>query len=271
MDHGVIFETIKSAKHDVVTVSQVKRCESDPRPERFPHLHAWHELVIFEGVEGKLATEAGDYDLSGQCAVWIPRMLVHDFMIEQGDCSWTLIQYDFHKCDTPEDDHILASCMGADDMDRLKNLALWIKTSTSAGHIDETRALLEVIKFVIARSEPLKSEMRTDDLYFNKLKPALTHLHSGNGFRLSLADAASRCSLSSSYFSRLFRQHIGMSYSAYSVQVRLKRAAISLLSSRKPLKQISHENGFHQPAYFSAQFKKQYGVTPSMFRENALH
>lgn len=269
MDHEVTFETIDRVNQDLVTISKVIRHRSDPKPERFAHLHNWHELVIFEQAKGQLITEFGQYELSDQCAVWIPRMMVHDFQIEQGNCVWTLIQYNFQADNLSRNEDVLASRLDADDLHRITGLVAWLKTSVAQAHYEESQHILVLITSVIARSTPVEGESRRHVGSIHKLKPALERLHDRSHPPPSLAEAASLCTLSPSYFSRLFRANIGMNFSDYAVQVRLKRAAMAIGSSQKPLKQISHETGFHQPAYFSAQFKKKYGVTPSDFRRHA--
>lgn len=214
-------------------------------------------------------TECGQYELSDQCAVWIPRMMVHDFQIEQGNCVWTLIQYNFRANNLSENEDVLAAQLDADDLHRITELVAWLKTSVAQVHHEESQHILALITSVIARSTPVEGETRRHDGSIHKLKPALERLHDPNNPPPSLAEAASLCALSPSHFSRQFRTYVSMNFSDYAVQVRLKRAAMALGSSQKPLKQISHETGFHQPAYFSAQFKKKYGVTPSHFRRHA--
>lgn len=269
MIQEVTFETIDQVEKGMLTLSYVTRERSDPPIERFAHLHNWYELVIFERVKGRLVTELAQYQLSGPCAVRIPPMIVHDFQIEQGSCAWTLIQFDFQTNDVSTKDNILASHLDVDDLDRVTDLVRWLKTSAAQSHLQESQHILALISSVIARSQPVDSEARISDGPIHKLKPALERLHNRGQLSPSLAEAASLCALSPSYFSRLFRAYVGMNFSDYTVQTRLKRAAMALGSSQKPLKQISHENGFHQPSYFSAQFKKKYGVTPSDFRRHA--
>lgn len=269
MDHEVTFETIDHVGRDVITISQVTRQPSDSKPERFAHLHSWHEIVVFEQVKGQLITEFGQYELSGRCAVRIPRMMVHDFRIGQGASTWTLIQYNFRVDDPSENDCVLTSHLDADDLFRVKGLVGWLKTGIARAHLEESQHIIALITSVIARSPPVDGEPAINDGSMHKLKPALQRLHDRSDLSPSLAEAASLCALSPSYFSRLFRAYVGVNFSDYAVQVRLKRAATALASSQKPLKHISHETGFHQPAYFSAQFKKKYGVTPSDFRRRA--
>jgi DNA-binding response OmpR family regulator len=50
--------------------------------------------------------------------------------------------------------------------------------------------------------------------------------------------------------------------------VRLKKAAELLLETQKTISEITYEVGFGDPRYFSKQFKSEFHVLPSKFREN---
>ncbi|MFH0760950.1 MAG: two-component regulator propeller domain-containing protein [Bacteroidota bacterium] len=50
--------------------------------------------------------------------------------------------------------------------------------------------------------------------------------------------------------------------------VRLKKAAALLLETQKTISEITYEVGFGDPRYFSKQFKAEFQVLPSKFREN---
>ncbi len=50
--------------------------------------------------------------------------------------------------------------------------------------------------------------------------------------------------------------------------VRLKKAAELLLTSQMTVSEIAYDVGYSDPRYFSKQFKAEYGVLPSKFKEN---
>lgn len=269
MDQSVTFETVESYRQDSVTISDVTRQPSDPIPDRFPHLHNLYELIVFKTVQGQLITEHGRCRLSAPCAVWIPKMVVHDFAIERGVSSWTLIQYIFPGLEQSANDRVLAASLSEQDVDRLKDLIAWLRMCAKPQHHEEARSLITLMTAVIARSVSLLEAVSIEAGSLHKLKPALMAIHTPCRKAPPLSEAAALCSLSPSYFSRMFHQMLGTGYAEYCILVRLKRAALDIAASQKSFKTISHENGFHQPAYFSAQFKKHYGMTPSNFRSAA--
>lgn len=68
------------------------------------------------------------------------------------------------------------------------------------------------------------------------------------------------------YICNVFKKHSGLTISEYVLQLRIQRAKVLLNKSNKNVMQIAQEVGFHDSYYFSRQFKKITGFTPSQFR-----
>ena len=69
------------------------------------------------------------------------------------------------------------------------------------------------------------------------------------------------------YFCRKFKKHTGQSATKYILLHRLEIACQQLRNEEKSIGDICTECGFTDFSYFSAAFKKVYGVTPTKFRE----
>ena len=103
------------------------------------------------------------------------------------------------------------------------------------------------------------------------LAPALQLLESGAALPLTTARAARRCNLSRGYFDILFKKIYGISFYAYELQYRLKRAEADLRGGRYSIKEIAQRQGFADASHFSRTFKKYYALAPSNYppRRNA--
>ncbi|MEM6345562.1 MAG: helix-turn-helix transcriptional regulator [Bacteroidota bacterium] len=66
---------------------------------------------------------------------------------------------------------------------------------------------------------------------------------------------------------RLFKSLKGESINSYSNKIRLQASAEYLKYSAKSISDIAFEVGYQSVAAFSKAFKKQYGMSPSLFRE----
>ncbi|MBO0477853.1 helix-turn-helix domain-containing protein [Vagococcus sp. DIV0080] len=88
---------------------------------------------------------------------------------------------------------------------------------------------------------------------------------------LSLAMLAETFHFSYSYLSSFFSHHFNTNFSDYLNTVRLKAAKELLLTSDLNLSEIANQCGYSDLSYFSRQFKKYYGSSPSKYRrENQL-
>jgi len=70
------------------------------------------------------------------------------------------------------------------------------------------------------------------------------------------------------HLSKIFKKQIGMSPMQFLMQIRLEQAK-SLLDSHWTVEQVASSVGFADPLYFSKQFRKKYGVSPTEYRLRA--
>ena len=73
--------------------------------------------------------------------------------------------------------------------------------------------------------------------------------------------------VSSSLVRVLHKNQTGETISDFITRVRIDHAAARLTYSDMPLKEIAFESGYHDVFFFSKQFKKVKGISPSRYRE----
>lgn len=83
---------------------------------------------------------------------------------------------------------------------------------------------------------------------------------------LGLSMMAERYHLNLTYLSELFKKQLGVTFSDYVVQVRLRRAEELLRDEAMRLSDIAELAGFANASYLSSVFKKRYGLSPSEYR-----
>ncbi len=84
---------------------------------------------------------------------------------------------------------------------------------------------------------------------------------------ITLEDVAKEVNLSTYYFSKLFKSEVGENFIDYLTQVRIDRAKELLGDKALSIKEICFTIGYSDPNYFSRNFKKIVGVTPTEYRE----
>lgn len=85
---------------------------------------------------------------------------------------------------------------------------------------------------------------------------------------LSLASLAREQFLSESYLARLFRLHMGQTFTEYLTTVRLEHAATELVGGDRSITEIAYDNGFRSVNSFIKFFARKYGQTPGQYRKD---
>lgn len=88
---------------------------------------------------------------------------------------------------------------------------------------------------------------------------------------LSLNALAEKLSLSPAYLSRLIAEEMDSSFPDFVNQLRLEQAQLLLVENlNMDIREIAGVVGYNSSTYFTTQFKKRYGVTPSKWRMNHI-
>jgi AraC family transcriptional regulator len=83
---------------------------------------------------------------------------------------------------------------------------------------------------------------------------------------LPLAAMAKAAGLSPFHFARRFKQATGLAPHQYLVVRRLEHARQLLVDTETPLVEVARRSGFCDQSHFTAHFRRQFGVTPRVFR-----
>lgn len=84
---------------------------------------------------------------------------------------------------------------------------------------------------------------------------------------LQLEDIARHFDHSSRHLNRVFSSVTGQSIGKFILQNKLHMSAKSLLEDDRDIKEIAANYSFNEPSYFTRMFKKYYGVTPVVYRQ----
>jgi two-component system response regulator YesN len=87
---------------------------------------------------------------------------------------------------------------------------------------------------------------------------------------LGINDVCSFLHISPTYFSSIFKKETKTTFVNYLTQVRMNAAKELLKSTNMKAFEIAEKVGYSEPNYFSYSFKKNFGVSPSEFRNNSL-
>ncbi len=84
-------------------------------------------------------------------------------------------------------------------------------------------------------------------------------------YDLSLSRMADELGYSEKYLSTLFKKSMGISYTQYLQQIRLKHAIFLMEEGVFSVKNVAILSGFRDPLYFSRVFSKSEGISPKQY------
>ncbi|MDR0648127.1 MAG: helix-turn-helix domain-containing protein [Synergistaceae bacterium] len=136
--------------------------------------------------------------------------------------------------------------------------------------LEARRALMDLLheiymNFRAIEAKPAsKGESRGDS---GGIREAVSYIHENYRYGVSLAGASARAGMSPHYFSRRFKQKMGLGFLEYLNKIRLDGAVRDLLGTDESILKIAMNNGFSGSKPFTALFKKTYSQTPQSYKQ----
>lgn len=249
-----------------------------PDVGRFIHFHDVAELVLFRRVRGEFISDGRRYRVGDGALTFVPSMRQHDFALGSEAMEWVLIQLDPYLVEAIGRKSGMARlarpfCAWPDPQQsaRLEMLADWLVEAAGDPSNPEIEHIVELLLMSAAAApeqQPAEEE-RIGASRFERLMPALERLRAEPAEPMALESAAAMCRMSTAYFSRRFKQVLGMNFSEYARVHRLHLAARRLATSGSAISEIAYGLGFSSPAHFSACFLRRFGMTPREYRNSA--
>lgn len=115
-----------------------------------------------------------------------------------------------------------------------------------------------------SREATVFEQMNTDD---QRLTEVVDYMERNYDQPMTLEEMAQRAHLSTGYLSRYFKQRIGVGFSRFLMNIRLKHGLKDLLYTTDSISQVALKNGFPNTKSFTGLFKEVYGTTPHEYRE----
>ena len=166
----------------------------------------------------------------------------------------------------------------------LRSLGLWECDHLVAAHPARVAALLKKIYTLFAEKPAGFTETvsiaayqllcelgrRKTTRYPPGVTRAVEFINRTLDHSVSLADICQAAHTSSTHLIRLFKEYVGSPPLLYHRLQRISWAQHLLINTSMSIKEIADKTGFGDPLYFSAQFKKEAGVSPRAFRDRKV-
>ncbi len=127
--------------------------------------------------------------------------------------------------------------------------------------------LLCQILAALSRALPAEPPTEQPRACSTSIRAVLKLIDGDPAYGWTLKELADRSGVAASHLARRFRAFAGLPPMAYPNRRRLDRAASYLIDTTEPIGVISNRVGWPDANYFSRKFKKQFGVSPSEYRD----
>jgi len=268
-----ICEPVELQPGSPVRVERIRQGREANASDPFVHFHDVHELVLFGQVRGHFDADGHRYALAPHAIVFVPSMHQHDFALEAGPRDWILLQVEADAGEAlarkPGMERLQQSFCARPDrvlQQRLGLLADWLLALEATDPL--TLPLAELLLCAIVRAPSVEGKKLAADIHgLQRLRPAIDQLRRHPAEAPGAEQAAALCALSPAYFSRRFKQQVGMSWSDYVRTHRLHLASRRLLETTQSIAAIADTLGFATPSHFGELFHRRFGITPGEYRQ----
>ncbi|MBQ8357946.1 MAG: helix-turn-helix transcriptional regulator [Clostridia bacterium] len=232
----------------------------------FPiHSHSYYEMILYRPFDGFVTVNGRQIPANRPFALLMTPTDLHSVTLTGAQCS------NFIKA------AFTADALGGYLTKRLTGgllafppegdtiLHLFEKLSVPRPH-EALALLLRALVLLLAEAgETLPSAPAARS---NALMAAATAII-GDEFEtdLTLEHLAQRLNVSYQHLSACFLKHLGLSFSAYLSDIRLRHAGALLQSSTLSVTEICYACGYRNLSHFLRSFKKKFGVTPKTYRK----
>lgn len=255
-----------------VRAERIRQGREAQATDPFVHFHDVHELVLFGRVSGHFITGERRYTLTPHSMAFVPSMRQHDFALAAGPRDWLLIQVEAGAGEalarTPGLERLrtpFCARPGRALRQRLRLLAEWLVELDAADPL--ALPLAGLLLRAAVQAPVVEGEKRAANAgSLRRLRPAIDQLRRHPAQAPGAEQAAQLCALSPAYFSRRFKQQVGMSWSDYVRTHRLHLASRRLLETGQSIAAIAADLGFSTPSHFGELFHRRFGMTPSAYR-----
>ena len=159
-------------------------------------------------------------------------------------------------------DYILKPVENSELVSVVKKLVRQIEAENVRDHIIEQAAFQKKL------SEKLAEYADEDGAKArNIIGKALTFIENNYNRPISLQETAAEVMLNPSYFSKLFREKVGLPYSKYLTLYKINKAKELMADPARRIKEISDLVGYDNVRYFSRVFKSVTGIPPNVYKE----
>lgn len=123
---------------------------------------------------------------------------------------------------------------------------------------------MEKLEYIMS-SQPSGFRIQLENSIVQK---AIDYIHRNISKKIAIPDIANSIPVSPTYLSSVFKKYSGLTIVQYMNEYRLEHSKELIRTTGLNLTELSEQLGFSTVHYFSSQFKKRYGISPSDYAKS---
>ncbi|MCP2072713.1 UNVERIFIED_ORG: AraC-like DNA-binding protein [Pseudomonas lini] len=243
-----------------------------------PHMHMQYEIMWFRSASGTYTINNQSFEIADNTLVYIAPLVLHDMqLLASPGHQRFLFQYDETLLNDlgilvgeARSQRSAVLALVGEDAERLQMLFTWF-TQLRMQHnrlADEVmRLLVQSVYENLSRSDD-HLDVTEHDNALGRVISLVRHFEKSKVYSLSLEQAAMRCKLSKSHFSRVFKDVMNMKYTDYLLNRKITHALYLLTRTDLNITEIAYACDFTDSAYFCYRFRHAVGVSPRTYRQH---
>lgn len=234
--------------------------ESDQELIKSEHTALNNRIMLIKCGNGRFIADGIEFPVSAGCVVFAFKG--EKIYIESEEvCEYFYIDFDGGRANSLYSRFCInknSRCFGGFD----GLIPLWHESLLRASEINLDLAAEGILLYTFSR---LASNVNEKNTIINRIIEITEQ--SFNDCELTVTQIADTLSYNSKYISHIFKEKMGISYSEYLRNIRVKYAVTLLEHGLDSVKNIALLSGFSDPLYFSNVFKKTIGVSPKEYKK----
>ena len=138
--------------------------------------------------------------------------------------------------------------------------------SAASPHQGDELMLRLIERVIAALAAGRRSPAAPTGREVRRVVEAIRFVESDAARPVQLQDLAAIAGMSKYHFLRVFRRLTGVTPHQYLISARMRRAALGLASSRRPVLDVALDAGFGDLSTFNKRFRATFGLTPTQYR-----
>lgn len=251
-----------------------------PKHTYGPFVRTYYLLVYVHSGKGTFKTQNTVYHLKTGCTFFVFPGEVTYYQADQRDpweYSWIAFDGGQGGYDDMSQFLLKASIsaqrpvhMASDPAPFDRLFAELLELCRSKEHFIDVKVMslfLDLIYQYIITDNSMDSQRKISAPLSNHLDLAIEYIKFYYHKNISVSEIAQYLGISREYFCNLFKKQFGISPVKFISSYRLKSAATLLVTSNQSVAEVAYGVGFNDYNYFSTQFHRLYGVSPSEYRK----